>query len=431
MSRLLSIFSLVALLAPGLATAAPVVVYGPSIDADKATAAAKAKLGTSDFTVVGNLVTLAGGSPEGPVVVGGDVSRCAGDEGTSVGEVVKLAGNEVLEMNYGAALERLEAASVALPCGASRATKDDLYQLYFLQGFAQFTAGDDAKAVENFATAAALDPQRAWDTRYPPTAKESFLRGLQRMFDSARADVRVEVDAAFLNGEQIGPASAPTLVAGRHIVRVGGATLLVSVPDLKSRDEDVIVTTARALVAGLLEGDNDYAPWLANLAARKKWGDEVLVVGGSEPLLMRARKFEGSTLAGGDAGPDPKIIGAALLGIGAGTAAAGVSLHLVAYDEAGVQESGLVLVQEEAYAPLVSQNRAGFATAIIGGAVMGVGLATTIGSLASGKSVAAPTGPSPTPTTPAASRTSPSSTTASPWRRSASRRTAGSTSTRS
>jgi len=388
--RALTLILTAAVLLPSAALSAPVVVYGPASNADAATAAAKAVFGSNDFTVVGNLVTLAGGSVDAPVVVGGRATDCAGGEGVSVGAVVLQAGNEVVEMNYGDALKRLEAASAALPCGASRATKDELYQLYFLQGFAQFTAGDDQAAVEHFAMAAALDPQRSWDKRYPPTAKESFLQGLQRMFDSARADVRVEVDTAFINGEQVGPGSKPTLVAGRHIVRVGGATMLVDVPDQKDLDEDVIITTARALVAGLLAGDNDYAPWLADLAARKKWGDEVLVVGGSKPLVMRARKFEGGSTQA-SSGPNPTILGAALLGIGAGTAGAGVSLHMVAFDQAGVQESGLVLVEEEEYGPLVGQNRAGFATAVIGGAIMGVGLATTIGTLTSGKKVAVAT----------------------------------------
>jgi hypothetical protein len=79
--------------------------------------------------------------------------------------------HDVIEMNYAAALVTLEVAAGALPCGASRATRDELY---FLQGFAHYNGGDDAAAVEDFAVAASIDPKRPWDTRYPPTAAMSY-----------------------------------------------------------------------------------------------------------------------------------------------------------------------------------------------------------------------------------------------------------------
>jgi hypothetical protein len=62
------------------ASAATVVVYGPGLDADSATAQAKAKLGTSEFTVVGSVIDLAGGSPDAPVIVGAPASTCAAEE---------------------------------------------------------------------------------------------------------------------------------------------------------------------------------------------------------------------------------------------------------------------------------------------------------------------------------------------------------------
>ncbi len=376
-----AVFGLGLLLAPASAFAGTVVVFGPGIDADAATARARTLLETDDFTVAGNLLDLAGGSMDVPIVVGAAATACR-QVGPDLPAKLVKARNSVVDMEYIDALGHLEEITAGLPCSAANATRDQLYELFFLQGYAHWSADQEAEALEDFVTAASIDPKREWNAAYPPAAKEVFVAGLQQAFARQRVAVRVEVQPAWIDGESFGPSSRPRLIAGQHILRLTDTTFVVEVKDDEANGEDIVLTNARRLIAGLYDGENRYAPWLADLAASKKWGSTVLVLGGDDPQTLSGRVFEGGKDSG--SGPPPAAVGGVLMGVGAGMVGVGLAVHMGAYDSAGKQPSGRVLVNEEAYGPLVTQNRVGFGVMVGGGVVLGAGLVTTIVGLATG-----------------------------------------------
>lgn len=201
MRRLWGPLSLVLLLAPSTALSSPVVLHGPGVEAAAATAAAKAELGSDDFEVVGPLAPFVGSSPDAPAVVGASAKRCEAESFETIEAVLLTARPAINEMRYGPALRELEAFTDALPCGADRANRDQLYDVYFLMGYAHYVQGQKELAVRDFAAAAAFDPTRKWNDQYPPTAKETFLSALQRVFEAEPLSLRVEVDVAFVDGE--------------------------------------------------------------------------------------------------------------------------------------------------------------------------------------------------------------------------------------
>ena len=372
---------LAVLIVPSLAFAGTVGVYGPGIDADTATVRARAELGSDDFTVAGSLVEFAGGA-DVPAIVGASAEACT-KAGPNLVALLDKARNAVVEMDYLDALGHLERLTAGLPCTAANATRDQLYDLYFLQGYAHWSADQPDEALADFVVAGSIDPKREWNAAYPPAAKELFLAGLQQVFERQRVSVRVEVQPAWVDGESVGPSSRPKLIAGKHILRLQDTTFSVEVKDDEARaDEDLVLTSSRRLIAGLLAGENLYAPWLADLAEQNKWGDTVLVLGGATPQVLDGRVFEGGTDP--REGPSMGAVGAVLMGVGAGMAGVGLAVHMGAYDGAGVQKpSGRVVVNEAEYGPLVTQNRVGFGILVGGGAVLGAGLVTTIVGLVS------------------------------------------------
>lgn len=362
------------------AAAGPAVVYGPGLDAETATARARAFLESDDFTVVGGLAELAG---DGAVIVGAATTPCTGAETPMLLPLLMGAQDAVINMEYGDALSQLGSIDQHMPCIAKDASRDQLYELYFLQGYAHFEEGHTEDALSDFTVAASLDPKRAWDPTYPPGAKELYLSALQDVFERQRLGVRVEVESALIDGDAVGLATKARVIAGTHVVRIGDDVFLAEVSNDEARaHEDVVLTTSRKLVAGLQAGEERYAPWLADLAEGRSWGDSVLVLGGETPQLMRYRSFDEPTVS---AGVGPETIGPVLMGVGGGLLGVGLALHGAAYNDAGIQEpSKRVLVDSTTYERLVSQNRAGFGLAVAGGVVLGAGLVTTIIGLTGG-----------------------------------------------
>ncbi len=365
---------------PAAASAGPAVLYAAGVDPGEASTRAKAWLGNGDFTVEGPLAGLIEGKPQSIMVVGAPSARCASGRSDSLERSVAVAGTRLFDMEYADGLKALQRLTRTLPCGGVGAPRATLYQLHFLQGIAHFNLDDFDQAREAFRKAAIIDPQRPWDEQYPPQMKELFVAALQDVVTTKAMPLELQVESLLVDGE---PASgkAPRLLPGRHILASGTEALVVDVPLEADRNEtSALVTTAVRLVSGLSNGDDAYAPWLADRAAAKKWTG-VLLVTEDTVHQLDGRVFLKRTAKKVAAMP---VAGASLIGVGAGTAGAGLALHLVSYREAGLQEDGRATVVELDYGALLTRNRAGFATAIAGGVLAGVGVALVVAATADG-----------------------------------------------
>lgn len=379
MPRLTMLFALLLAL-PTPAAAGPAVLYAAGVDPGQASTKAKAWLGNSDFTVEGPLATLIEGKPQSIVVVGAPSSRCESGRSDPLDRSVAMAGTRLFDMEYADGLRALQKLTETLPCGGVGAARETLYQLHFLQGIAHFNLDDLEAAREAFRKAAIIDPQRPWDEQYPPQMKELFVAALQDVVTTKAMPLELEVERLLVDGEPVAD-KGPSLLPGRHILTNATDALVVDVPiDADRTESAALVTTAVRLVSGLSNGDDRYAPWLADRAVAKKWSGVVLVTqDGIQQLDGRAfikRKV-------GSVDPMP-VAGAVLMGVGAGAAGAGLALHLVSYRSAGLHEDGRATVGVDEYGPLVTQNRAGFATAIAGGVAAGVGVALVVAAKAPG-----------------------------------------------
>ncbi len=186
--------------------------------------------------------------------------------------------------------------------------------------------------------------------------------------------LQTEADLIIVDGEQLRDGGSVELLPGNHVISSGAGALLLTVPHEGQRSEKtMLVTTNAQLVRGLSIGAEDYAPWLAGQAVARKW-EEVLLVTEDGNFPLDDRSLGGQRRSTASVAPLP-VLGVTLLAAGGASAGVGLGLHFGSYQGAGLQEGGTVTVSEDAYGSLVSQNQAGFATVIAGGAMVGVGVA--------------------------------------------------------
>ena len=234
---------LLILLAPAPTLAAPGVLYGPDLDSVSAALKAEEELGNANFVIAGPLADRTGRS-EAVLVIGAPAMRCSGDDGSErpLAGVMVAVREEILNMDYGPALERLDAAVAALPCRAEDASADELYSLFFLQGFVHFNEGREDGAREAFRRAAAIDPSRPWGNEYPPKPKEVYLEALQEVAGKLPSSVDARVDAVQIDGAPF--AGVGPVRAGGHLFGIGGEAWWVEVPPAEA-DRVVVVDPAR------------------------------------------------------------------------------------------------------------------------------------------------------------------------------------------
>ncbi len=364
--------------AAGSATAAPVVLYGPELDPVTAAEKAEKELRSREFTVVGSLAEAIGGGPDQPVVFGADVRRCEEPlpDGKPVGGVVVMAREDLLNMSYMDGMLRMQRAVDALPCHADQATTDNLYDLFFLQGVAHYLEGLPGPAKEALSQATAIDPARPWNEQWPPGPKPTFLEALQEMLEADPTALRVEIDGLTVDGRPMEQGAGNTIRPRRHLLQVGEQTFWVEAGESRS---GVVVTTAQKLAAGLLVGDESYGSWLAEKAEAEGWQDVVVLSEGGMVVYRRGAIVQSTVLAPGQKRPPPKpgvVAGLALVGVGSGTAAAGLVLHGNSW-ATGLPGEGALMPRED-YEALVEQNRIGLGLTIAGAAVAAAGVAVTI-----------------------------------------------------
>ncbi len=374
------------LLAGGLAEAAPQVLYGPGVSEADAQAAVKGKLDDPVFAgLIWDRLDVGGNKA---VVVGAPAERCTKESPRPLRGELLVVRTSMLDMEYGGALDAIDAIASRIACYAEDASPDDLYELYFLRGMAAFNEDKPAEARKSFGQAAALDPSRAWPSEYPPTAQTVYLDALRDAVAKPPAALVREVEGGVsLNGAA--DDGTPRLLVGGHLLwaESSNSGLWITVPAAGVPEEGVILTTAVKLMSGLLSGNNRYAPWLSALAAQQGW-DEVALVSMDGVVVFRGGAFfgldgkpikqivEGSVVVR----PAPKpttIAGMALLGVGAGTAAAGLGLNLASFDQ-GLPEVGQLLPDRADYEDSVTQNRAGLGLIGAGAGVAVAGIVIAV-----------------------------------------------------
>jgi hypothetical protein len=362
------------LLAAGAAQAGPVVVHSPALDVDQATARAKATYTDRAFRVAGALNTLVDGRPEALTIVSATFEKCTHSRTDSLGRGLVEARNQLIAMEYESVVDRLKTIEAILPCGAEGASRTELYDLFFLQGVAHFNAGNEQESTRLFRKAAIIDPQRTWNSRYPPQIKALWVTAVAAVLQTKPMTLQTEVDLIIVDGEQLGDGGSVELFPGDHIVSSAAGALLVTIPyDGQRAERKALVTTNAQLVRGLSIGAEEYAPWLADQAVTRKWEEVLLVTeDGNFPLENRSLSGKRRSTKSIDVVP---VLGVALLAAGGASAGVGLGLHLGSFQAAGIQDGGTVMVGAEAYGGLVTQNQGGFATAIAGGVMVGVGAA--------------------------------------------------------
>lgn len=368
---------------PTVALAAPVIMTGDGVEPDAALGLVEETLGVTGIEVAGPLSQYAGDRAEATVVFGAFPERCVDPPtgGRPIGGVVVMAREEIFNMNYASALERLDAAAAALPCNADAAETGHLYDVFFLRGYAYYQAGRVAEARRSFSQAAAIDPSRPWSDAFPPTPKATYLEALQDLLESEPAPLRVEVADLVLDGRKLERGRPHTVRPGYHLVQSASDVLWVRVPSEDQRaPSGVVVTTSERLTEGLVAGDNAYAPWLREVADANGWSGVIIA---TEDAVLR---FDGRgfsqvpTAAGLKKLPPPasRVAGGVMLGVGGGTLGLGLGLNIGSWATAKPGADGSALMPRPQYEGYVSQNRAGLGLAIAGAAVGATGLVLTL-----------------------------------------------------
>lgn len=322
-----------ALLTAPLAHAAPVVLYGPGLDAASAAAEAAEWLDTGDFRVAGPAGDLVPGADVELVAQGLQLSRCPAEVG-DLGSVLSVARAQVLEMEFESAEGALQTAASGLPCGAADATREQLFELFFLQGLAAFNGGREDEARAGFAAAASVSSTQPWPARYPPTAKGLYLESLQAALQSRATVLDTDLTELRVDGEVAETRRGVPLLAGRHVLRHGDDVALATAA---SEGGNGRITTAGTLRMWLDTGAPEAGPWLAHWAQEQGWTRVVLLYDGRVLELIEGQLVEQARRAPPAAGPQVRDVGFVLVGVGAGTLSVGVAANVESYRDADVR----------------------------------------------------------------------------------------------
>ena len=380
------------LLVPRSGWATPVVLYGPGVDGAQATALAKDLLRVTDFKVEGPLYEFLGANGDAAVVVGAPATDCA-DPGVRrrslKGELLRVR-QAMLDMSYDAAMRDIDEIATRLPCLASDAGRDELYELFFSRGVAGFFERDEAGARAAFRQAAAIEPGREWPSHYPPTPQPLFLEALRELLAQPPAPLVSEVDGVpMLDG--LPDDGSPRLLAGHHLLYVASSHsgLWVNVPPLDQLPaQGLLLTTAVQLANGLMRGEERYAPWLQSRMTERGWDDVVVVSEGwavrftdgtfqvlrADAKDLRAARRRSTVRRG----PSPAAVtGFVAFAAGAGVGLGGLALHVSSFRQ-GLPKEGATMPPRAEYEALVDRNRAGVGMVAAGSATGVVGLVLAV-----------------------------------------------------
>jgi hypothetical protein len=113
----------------------------------------------------------------------------------------KLGKTRMGDLDFVAALEAFQAADRRVPCQPGFLKRETFWETYLYGGISAFYAGQNELSKEWFRQAAAIAPDRQWDSSYPPDAQSTYLSAVQdvvarpkgRVFGDMRGTNYVEV----------------------------------------------------------------------------------------------------------------------------------------------------------------------------------------------------------------------------------------------
>ena len=350
---------------------------GPAPDTATAAVAAKELLRSGDFHIEGELAALPELADGLLLSFPALLDACPPVGGRPLVDRLVEARGRIDELDFDAALAALEQGSPFAAC-VGEVQRESLYDLFFLAGYARFFSDDRPDAERLFALAAAVDPGRRWNDELPPTAKGAFLDALQATLEASAPAVDTrEVVGLTIDGREVDPERAASLLPGVHMLRVGGRTFVLRLP--AAGDAEVVrLIPAESLRSALLRGEPWTTPIMARLVAAHGWDDVVLVSDlGSVWFRRGAWVGPGLEVAAPVApgGPPPaRIAGVVLLGSGAAVAALGFGLHGQAWQAGGAIEEDPRAADRPSYEALHQRNIGGFVTGVAGTVVAATGL---------------------------------------------------------
>ena len=158
-------------------------------------------LGAARFRLGGSAVSIPCAAPPSELVevVEGQIEIAA---------LNQLGRKKLEELDTTAALEAFQDADNRIPCLIGFLNRETFWESYFYGGIAAFYAGQQKLAKQWFRQAAAVAPEKEWDSSYPPEPQSTFLSAVQdivarpkgRVFGDMRGTNYVEVR---LDGTQL------------------------------------------------------------------------------------------------------------------------------------------------------------------------------------------------------------------------------------
>ena len=129
-------------------------------------------------------------------------------------------------LDHAASLQTFRVAQGRIPCQSVFVPLEAIWEAYFYGGIAAYYNEDTAGAREMFRKAAAIAPNREWDSSYPPEPQSTFLSAVKDVIARPKAKVYGDMRATnyrevWLDGAQLDLTKAFELavLSGDHLVQ--------------------------------------------------------------------------------------------------------------------------------------------------------------------------------------------------------------------
>ncbi len=129
-------------------------------------------------------------------------------------------------LDHAASLETFRISQGRIPCQTGFVPLQAIWEAFFYGGIAAYYSEDTAGAREMFRKAAAIAPDREWDSSYPPEPQSTFLSAVKDVIARPKAKVYGDMRSTnyrevWLDGEQLDLTKAfeKAILTGDHLVQ--------------------------------------------------------------------------------------------------------------------------------------------------------------------------------------------------------------------
>lgn len=155
----------------------------------------------------------------------GDVAIADGAPGEIQG--LNSVGRAQLDnLDHTASLETFRISQGRIPCQTGFVPLEAIWESFFYGGIAAYYSEDTSGAREMFRKAAAIAPNREWDSSYPPEPQSTFLSAVKDVIARPKAKVYGDMRSTnyrevWLDGEQLDLTKAfeKAILTGDHLVQ--------------------------------------------------------------------------------------------------------------------------------------------------------------------------------------------------------------------